>query len=122
MANDEHENISQELVPADDQQPDNLIDFAEIVGDALKEMSRQHMETQRYIAQSQRDRAVEETRRTEIMGRVGIRVMLIFGALTALIIGLGGAALWTGQPQLAEKIVIAAVVLVSVAFGRSSKR
>lgn len=122
MAENTSENESQELVPVDDQQPDNLIDFAEIVGEALKEISRQQSETQRHVAQSNRDRAVEETRRTEIMGRIAVRVMLIFGGLTTLIISLGGIALWMGQPQLAEKIVIAAVVLVSVAFGRSSKR
>ena len=122
MTENESENESQELVPVDDQQPDNLIDFAEIVGEALKEMSRQQSETQRHVAQSNRDRAAEETRRTEIMGRIAIRVMLIFGGLTTLIIALGGLALWMGQPQLAEKIIIAAVVLVSVAFGRSGKR
>lgn len=47
---------------------------------------------------------------------------MIFGGLSALIIVLAGIALWRGEASLAEKITIAAVVLVSTAFGRSSRR
>lgn len=85
-------------------------------------MSKQNADTQRMVAESQRAQAVEETRRSEIMGRVAVRVMLIFGGLSALIIVLAGIALWRGEASLAEKITIAAVVLVSTAFGRSSRR
>lgn len=113
---------SGELLPSDQLEPETLVDLAEILGTALQEMSKQNADTQRMVAESQRAQAVEETRRSEIMGRVAVRVMLIFGGLSALIIVLAGIALWRGEASLAEKVTIAAVVLVSTAFGRSSRR